>query len=144
MVDGSSRSTNVATSWLVRPGARLGEGAGLLRSTTLSRARRAFDCILRKMGIASTDCFTEPFSSLTAATVFGKSVRNERVGGSQGFGASSCFTRLVRSWLENEGDLLRGSGLLLGFDAGAEGLGAKLLTAAASMRRNLVMMSFHQ
>ena len=84
------------------------------------------------------------FSSSTAATVFGKSVRKERVGGSQGFGASSFFTRFVRSWLENEGDLLRGSRLLLGFDAGAEGLGAKLLTAAASMRRNLVMMRIHQ
>ena len=52
---------------------------------------------------AATDAFTEPF---TAAAVFGKSVRKERVGGSHGFGgfgASSFWTRWVRSWLENEG-----------------------------------------
>ena len=85
------------------------------------------------MGMASKDFF----SSSTAATVFGKSVRKERVGGSQGFGASSFFTRLVRSWLENEGALplriLPAAGV---FDAG-EGLGAKPLTAAASMKSNL-------
>ena len=47
---------------------------------------------------AATDAFTEPF---TAAAVFGKSVRNDSCGGSHGFGfgASSLFTRLVRSWL---------------------------------------------
>merc|ERR1719305_619242 len=72
------------------------------------------------MGIASTDCFTEPFRSLTAATdaltepfssltaaaVFGKSVLKDNEGGSHGFGgfgASSFWTRWVRSWLENEG-----------------------------------------
>ena len=96
------------------------------------------------MGILSTDFLRESLRSSTAATVFGKSCRNDSCGGSHGFGASSFFTRFVRSWLENEGDLLRGSRLLLGFDAGAEGLGAKPVTAAASMRRNLVMMSFHQ
>ena len=55
---------------------------------------------------SATDALTEPFSSLTAAAVFGKSARNERVGGSHGFGgfgASSFWTRWVRSWLENEG-----------------------------------------
>ena len=50
---------------------------------------------------AATDAFTEPFSSLTAAAVLGKSARNDSCGGSHGFGfgASSFFTRLVRSWL---------------------------------------------
>ena len=96
------------------------------------------------MGMASTDCLSEFFSSSTAATVFGKSVRIERVGGGQGFGASSFLTRLVRSWLENEGDLLLRILPDAGFDAGAEDLGAKQLTAAASMRSDLVMMSFHQ
>ena len=91
------------------------------------------------MGMASTDCFNEFFSSSTAATVFGKSVRKERVGGSQGFGASSFLTRLVRSWLENEGDLLLRILACCWLDAGAEGLGAKPLTAAASMKMNLVI-----
>ena len=43
---------------------------------------------------------------MTAAAVFGKSVRKERVGGSHGFGgfgASSFWTRWVRSWLVNDG-----------------------------------------
>ena len=103
------------------------------------------------MGIASTDCFTEPFSSLTAATVFGKSVRNERVGGSQGFGASSCFTRLVRSWLENEGARpvrtvrICFSALppAAGFDGTLGGLGAKALAVCSreSTKRDLHM--FH-
>ena len=57
---------------------------------------------------SATDAFTEPFSSLTAAAVLGKSVRNDSCGGSHGFGASgfgasSFWTRWVRSWLENEG-----------------------------------------
>ena len=43
---------------------------------------------------------------MTAAAVFGKSARKERVGGSHGFGgfgASSFWTRWVRSWLVNDG-----------------------------------------
>ena len=60
---------------------------------------------------SATDAFTEPFSSLTAAAVFGKSARKEiaggshgfGVGGSHGFGASSFWTRWVRSWLVNDG-----------------------------------------
>ena len=57
--------------------------------------------MLRYIGIASTDCFnelfssstaatdafTEPFSSLTAWVVLGKPVRNDSCGGSHGFGA---------------------------------------------------------
>ena len=103
--------------------------------------------MLRYIGIASTDCFNELFSSSTAAFVFGKSVRNERVGGSQGFGASSFFTRFVRSWLENDGALtlrIRVSTLPAGgvFDAGA-GLGAiPLATAGNDMKRNLLIAFF--
>ena len=50
---------------------------------------------------SATDAFTEPFNSFTAAAVLGKSARNDSCGGSHGFGfgASSFFTRLVRSWL---------------------------------------------
>ena len=48
---------------------------------------------------SATDALTEPFSSLTAAAVFGKSVLKDNEGGSHGFGASSFLTRLVRSWL---------------------------------------------
>ena len=70
--------------------------------------------MLRYIGIASTDCFnelfssstaatdafTEPFSSLTALAVLGKSVLKDNEGGSHGFGgfgASSFWTRWVRS-----------------------------------------------
>ena len=95
---------------------------------------------------SATDAFTEPFSSLTAAAVFGKSVRNERVGGSQGFGASSFFTRLVRSWLENDGARpreIRVSALppAAGFDGTVGRLGAKLLAFCRreNMKRNLHM-----
>ena len=52
---------------------------------------------------AATDAFTEPF---TAAAVFGKSVLKDNEGGSHGFGgfgASSFWTRWVRSWLVNDG-----------------------------------------
>ena len=52
---------------------------------------------------AATDAFTEPFSSLTAAAVLGKSVLKDNEGGSHGFGASSFWTRWVRSWLVNDG-----------------------------------------
>ena len=48
---------------------------------------------------SATDALTEPFISLTAAAVFGKSVLKDNEGGSHGFGASSFLTRLVRSWL---------------------------------------------
>ena len=43
---------------------------------------------------------------MTAWVVLGKPVRNDSCGGSHGFGgfgASSFWTRWVRSWLENEG-----------------------------------------
>ena len=56
--------------------------------------------------MASTDFLRFTFRSSTAATVFGKSVLKERVGGSHGFGgfgASSFWTRWVRSWLVNDG-----------------------------------------
>ena len=36
---------------------------------------------------------------MTAAAVFGKSVLKDNEGGNHGFGASSFFTRVVRSWL---------------------------------------------
>ncbi len=104
--------------------------------------------MLRYIGIASTDCFNELFSSSTAATVFGKSVRNERVGGSQGFGASSFWTSFVRSWLENDGARpreIRVSALppAAGFDGTLGGFGARALAVCSreSTKRNLHM--FH-
>ena len=55
------------------------------------------------MGMASTDFLRFTFRSSTAATVFGKSVLKLNEGGSHGFGASSFWTRWVRSWLVNDG-----------------------------------------
>ena len=98
------------------------------------------------MGILSTDFLRESLRSSTAATVFGKSVRKERVGGSQGFGASSFWTSFVRSWLENDGARpreIRVSALppAAGFDGTLGGFGARALAVCSreSMKRNLHM-----
>ena len=94
---------------------------------------------------SATDAFTEPLSSFTAVTVFGKSVRNDSCGGSHGFGVNSFWTRRVRSWLENEGarPLRIGvSALAAGcFGVGVRGLGAKVLAVCSreSTKRNLHM-----
>ena len=116
------------------------------------------------MGIASTDFFIEFFSSSTAATdaftepftaaaVFGKSVRNERVGGSQGFGASSFWTRWVRSWLVNDGVRPLGrldpppsmaAGVPLGRGAGARELLPESSKNARHLLRAYIMISVSQ
>ena len=95
---------------------------------------------------SATDAFTEPLSSFTAVTVFGKSVRNDSCGGSHGFGVNSFWTRRVRSWLENDGARpreIRVSALppAAGFDGTVGRLGAKLLAFCRreNMKRNLHM-----
>ena len=95
---------------------------------------------------SATDAFTEPLSSFTAVTVFGKSVRNDSCGGSHGFGVNSFWTRRVRSWLENDGARpreIRVSALppAAGFDGTLGGFGAKALAVCSreSTKRSLHM-----
>ena len=100
---------------------------------------------------SATDAFTEPLSSFTAVTVFGKSVRNDSCGGSHGFGVNSFWTRRVRSWLENDGARpLRPLRICFsalppaaGFDGTLGGFGARALAVCSreSTKRNLHM--FH-
>jgi hypothetical protein len=94
------------------------------------------------MGMASKDFF----SSSTAATVFGKSVRNESVGGSQGF-ETSFFTRFVRSCDEKLG--ARPVRICLSTlpaaapEGGVRGVGAKPLARARNDKKsNLIMFFF--